>query len=296
MGELSNANQQTVEIAAVSYNADVLIMDEPTPALTEGEVVHLFAIIREPREQGKGIIYIEPQDGRDLRHHRRSGAFSVTAPSSPGDKPKTRPKQSLITRMVGRELTQMFPNSTTISARKCCGGGECAAAAGFMTCRSASNAARSLGVAGLVGAGRSEVMKACSACTRRTAARFIEGQAVKVDSGEGDRERAGVSPKTARNWPVSGVVGGREHEHRQPVGIHRQERFRQPCADGPKTAWIRSKSQHQNADHGSDHQKLSGGNQQKVLIARWLLAQPKILILDEPTRGIDVGAKVKSTA
>ncbi|VEI71784.1 Galactose/methyl galactoside import ATP-binding protein MglA [Serratia fonticola] len=173
LGTLSIANQQMVEIAkAVSYNADVLIMDEPTSALTEGEVVHLFAIIRELKQQGKGIIYIS---------HKMDEIFAITdevsifrdGTSIASDKTENLTKQSLITMMVGRELTQMFPKFNNNIGEEVLRVAGLRRSGWFHDISFAVKRGEILGVAGLVGAGRSEVMESLFGMHPAEGARFI---------------------------------------------------------------------------------------------------------------------------
>jgi inositol transport system ATP-binding protein len=285
-----------VEIAkAVSYNADVLIMDEPTSALTEGEVVHLFAIIRELREQGKGIIYIS---------HKMDEIFAITDEVSifrdgtfiACDKTENLTKQSLITMMVGRELTQMFPKFNNNIGEEVLRVAGLRRSGWFHDVSFSVKRGEILGVAGLVGAGRSEVMESLFGMHPADGGEiFIEGQAVKVDSPAKaiesglaflteDRKKSGLFLVLSVVENMS-IVNLSEYIGKNGFVSHVQ--MAKDCMDQIKKLNIKTPTMDQIINN------LSGGNQQKVLIARWLLAQPKILILDEPTRGIDVGAKAE---
>ncbi|UAN25398.1 sugar ABC transporter ATP-binding protein [Serratia ureilytica] len=296
VGELSIASQQMVEIAkAVSYNADVLIMDEPTSALTEGEVVHLFAIIRELREQGKGIIYIS---------HKMDEIFAITDEVSifrdgtfiACNKTENLTKQSLITMMVGRELTQMFPKFNNNIGEEVLRVAGLRRSGWFHDVSFSVKRGEILGVAGLVGAGRSEVMESLFGMHPADGGEiFIEGQAVKVDSPAKaiesglaflteDRKKSGLFLVLSVVENMS-IVNLSEYIGKNGFVSHVQ--MAKDCMAQIKKLNIKTPTMDQIINN------LSGGNQQKVLIARWLLAQPKILILDEPTRGIDVGAKAE---
>ena len=280
----------------MSYNADVLIMDEPTSALTEGEVVHLFAIIRELREQqGKGIIYIS---------HKMDDIFAITDEVSifrdgtfiACDKTENLTKQSLITMMVGRELTQMFPKFNNNIGEEVLRVAGLRRSGWFHDVSFSVKRGEILGVAGLVGAGRSEVMESLFGMHPADGGEiFIEGQAVKVDSPAKaiesglaflteDRKKSGLFLVLSVVENMS-IVNLSEYIGKNGFVSHVQ--MAKDCMAQIKKLNIKTPTMDQIINN------LSGGNQQKVLIARWLLAQPKILILDEPTRGIDVGAKAE---
>ncbi|WP_025120122.1 MULTISPECIES: sugar ABC transporter ATP-binding protein [unclassified Serratia (in: enterobacteria)] len=296
LGTLSIANQQMVEIAkAVSYNADVLIMDEPTSALTEGEVVHLFAIIRELKQQGKGIIYIS---------HKMDEIFAITdevsifrdGTSIASDKTENLTKQSLITMMVGRELTQMFPKFNNNIGEEVLRVAGLRRSGWFHDVSFAVKRGEILGVAGLVGAGRSEVMESLFGMHPAEAGEiYIEGLPVKIDSPakaieQGlaflteDRKKSGLFLvlSVVENMSIVNLSA-----YTSKNGFVSQAQMAKDCMEQINRLNIKTPTMDQIINN------LSGGNQQKVLIARWLLAQPKILILDEPTRGIDVGAKAE---
>ncbi len=296
LGDLSIANQQMVEIAkAVSYNADVLIMDEPTSALTEGEVGHLFAIIRQLRQQGKGIIYIS---------HKMDEIFAITdevsifrdGVSIASDKTENLTKQSLITMMVGRELTQMFPKFNNNIGEEVLRVAGLRRSGWFDDISFAVKRGEILGVAGLVGAGRSEVMESLFGMHPADGGEiFIEGLPVKINSPSKaieqglaflteDRKKSGLFLVLSVVENMS-IVNLSEYTNKNGFVSHTQ--MAKDCMAQINRLNIKTPTMDQMINN------LSGGNQQKVLIARWLLAQPKILILDEPTRGIDVGAKAE---
>ncbi|CNH51236.1 sugar ABC transporter ATP-binding protein [Yersinia intermedia] len=294
VGELNIASQQMVEIAkAVSYDADVLIMDEPTSALTEGEVFHLFAIITELKEQGKGIIYISHKmdeifEITDEVSVFRDGMFVAT------DKTANLTKQSLITMMVGRELTHMFPKFNNNIGEEVLRVSGLRRDGLFRDISFSIKRGEILGVAGLVGAGRSEVMESLFGMHPADSGEiFIEGLPVNIDSPSKaieqglaflteDRKKSGLFLVLSVVENMS-IVNLSEYINKKGFVSHGQ--MAQDCMDQIKRLNIKTPTMDQIINN------LSGGNQQKVLIARWLLAQPKILILDEPTRGIDVGAK-----
>lgn len=296
VGDLSIASQQMVEIAkAVSWNSDIVIMDEPTSALTETEVSHLFAIIRDLREQGKAIIYIS---------HKMDEIFAITDEVSvfrdgtwvASDATARYTRQSLITQMVGRELTQLFPKYDANI-------GEDVLTVRHLTRRGvfhdvSFNVRRGeiLGVAGLVGAGRSEVMESLFGMTAIDSGEIlidgvpttIESPAAAIDKGLAflteDRKKSGLFLvlSVLENMSIVKMTN-----YSAKAGFVNHGDMAKDCLEQIRKLNIKTPTMDQIINN------LSGGNQQKVLIARWLLAQPKILILDEPTRGIDVGAKAE---
>ncbi|MGG6107980.1 sugar ABC transporter ATP-binding protein [Pantoea allii] len=296
VGELSIASQQMVEIAkAVSWNSDIVIMDEPTSALTETEVAHLFTIIRDLRQQGKAIIYIS---------HKMDEIFAITDEISifrdgnwvGSDITSEYTRQSLITKMVGRELTQLFPKFNNAI-------GEEVLTVRNLTCKDrfsevsfSVRRGEILGVAGLVGAGRSEVMETLFGMTHFDSGEIlIDGVPITIDSPSAaiekgmaflteDRKKSGLFLVLSVLENMS-IVNMPEYSGKSGFVSH--VKMAQDCMDQIRRLNIKTPTMDQIINN------LSGGNQQKVLIARWLLAQPKILILDEPTRGIDVGAKAE---
>ena len=296
VGDLSIASQQMVEIAkAVSWNADVVIMDEPTSALTETEVSHLFAIIRDLREQGKAIIYIS---------HKMDEIFAITDEVSVfrdgawvgSDSTASYSRQSLITQMVGRELTQLFPKFNNDIGADVLTVRNLHRKDLFHDINFSVRRGEILGVAGLVGAGRSEVMESLFGMTSIDGGEIlIDGVPTKIDSPSTaiekglaflteDRKKSGLFLVLSVMENMS-IVNMPEYSSKGGFVSHVQ--MAKDCMDQIRKLNIKTPTMDQIINN------LSGGNQQKVLIARWLLAQPKVLILDEPTRGIDVGAKAE---
>ena len=294
--DLSVASRQMVEIAkAVSYESDVLIMDEPTSALTEREVAHLFTIIRTLKAQGKGIVYIthkmnelfeiadEVSVFRDGKYVGTHDARDVT-------------RDDIIRMMVGREITQMFPKETVpigdivLSVAGLCLGER------FRDVSFDVRSGEIVGLAGLVGSGRSNVAETIFGVTPATSGSIsIRGQAIRIASPKmamengmalltEDRKETGcfLLLDVLANMQMA-VLGSRFVSG----GFVAQKAVTMVCEGMRQRLRVRT------PDLEEAIVNLSGGNQQKVLIARWLLTNPKILILDEPTRGIDVGAKAE---
>ena len=293
---LSVANRQMVEIAkAVSYNSDVLIMDEPTSALTEKEVAHLFAIIRTLRAQGKGIIYIthkmnELFEIADEFSVFRDGKYIATKLSTEVT------RDDIIKMMVGREITQMFPKlevpigEVVLSVKGLCLDGV------FSDISFDVRAGEIVGMAGLVGSGRSNVAEALFGVTPATAGTIsINGKQVHMHSpavalAEGmaflteDRKETGCFLGLNIQENMDSAVLNQRYVSK---GFVQSKQLNADCIAMAQRLRVKTP--------GMDEiiLNLSGGNQQKVLVGRWLLTNPKILILDEPTRGIDVGAKAE---
>jgi inositol transport system ATP-binding protein len=294
--QLSIASRQMVEIAkAISFESDVLIMDEPTSVLTEREVDHLFRIIRDIKRDGKGIIYIthkmdELFEIADEVSVFRDGQYIGTHLSSQVT------RDEIIQMMVGREITQMFPKEIVPI-------GEVAFSVRNLTLdgvfRDVSfdvRAGEIVGIAGLVGAGRSNVAEALFGVVPATSGIIcIDGQPVEIDS-----------PATAMRHSIAFLTEDRKEtgcflaldvlsnmgsaaltSRFTKAGFVESKALGQACEEMCTKLRVKTSGLDQRIEN------LSGGNQQKVLIGRWLLTHPRILILDEPTRGIDVGAKAE---
>ncbi len=296
IGRLSVANRQMVEIAkAVSFNSDVLIMDEPTSALTEREVAHLFKIIRALKADGKGIIYIthkmnELFEIADEVSVFRDGKYIATKLSSEVT------RDEIIRMMVGRDITQMFPKETAPIGDVVLSVKGLALNGIFKDVSFDVRAGEILGIAGLVGSGRSNIAETIFGVTPASAGTIsINGAEVKM-----------LSPAVAMSHGMAFLTEDRKEtgcfllldiqENTQMAvlqnkyvknGFVQQKRLSKDSAEMANRLRVRT------PDMGEPIINLSGGNQQKVLISRWLLTKPRILILDEPTRGIDVGAKAE---
>ncbi len=294
--DLSVANRQMIEIAkAVSYDSDILIMDEPTSAITEKEVAHLFRIIRALKGQGKGIVYITHKmnelfeiadevsvfrDGRFVGEHTAS---SVT-------------RDDIIKLMVGREVTQMFPKLEVPIGDVILSVKDLSLAGRFENISFDLRKGEILGLAGLVGSGRSNVAETIFGVTPATSGQiFVDGHEIAVahpgvamDAGMGflteDRKESGCFLLLDVTSNMQAAILRRGYTR---AGIVREREIERLCQEQKTRLRVRT------PDLEEPVINLSGGNQQKVLIARWLLTRPRILILDEPTRGIDVGAKAE---
>ncbi len=294
--ELSVAERQMVEIAkAVSHEADVLIMDEPTSALTDKEVRHLFGLMHELVERGTGVIYITHRLGEVaeiadeitvLRDGRRVGTLPAAEATA----------DELIRMMVGRDLTHLFPKEAAalgpivLSARNLSLEGR------FRDVSFDLRSGEILGVAGLVGSGRSNLAETLFGLTPATAGTIaIEGRPVAV-ARPADAVAQGMAFVTEDRKEtgcfllldvLANMAMAALRRDFATVGFVAEADARRACERLREALRIKS------PDLDEPMMHLSGGNQQKVLIARWLLTGPRILILDEPTRGVDVGAKAE---
>ncbi|TFH84799.1 sugar ABC transporter ATP-binding protein [Billgrantia azerbaijanica] len=293
---LTVAGRQMIEIAkAVSYESDVLIMDEPTSALTDREVEHLFRIINDLRAQGKGIIYIthkmdEVFEIADDISVFRDGQFIHAAPAGELSSDK------IIQLMVGREVTQMFPKEEVPIGEVVLSVKDLALEGVFEHISFDVHAGEILGIAGLVGSGRTNVAETLFGVTPATGGSIaIDGEAAVLSSPHQAMLR-GLALLT-EDRKETGLFLGLSVLENMEIAVLRdgytrgafveQRRLDHECDE--MTELLRVKTPSLDERIGN----LSGGNQQKVLIGRWLMTHPRILILDEPTRGIDVGAKAE---
>jgi len=289
---LSMPEQQLVEIAcALGSGARIVIMDEPTASLTQKETHLLFAVVRELRKNGVGIIYIS---------HRLEEIFQLAdrvtvlrdGESIGTNRVDEMNESSLIKLMVGREISAIYPPSEKAP-------GEVVFSLKNFSCPGVRNvsleirAGEILGLAGLVGAGRTELARAIFGVVPADSGEmFLDGEKIQIQSTQHAVAR-GIAyvPEDRRRH---GVILEMPIAQNMTMAIHRKIfpgtwlRFgaeRQMALDYIRDLSIRA--------FGPDApgNALSGGNQQKVALARWLATKPKVLILDEPTQGVDVGAK-----
>jgi inositol transport system ATP-binding protein len=294
MTDLSIAHTQLIEIAkAVSYDSDLIVMDEPTSALTEAEVRVLFKTVRSLREQGRAIIYIthkmdEVFEIADEVTVFRDGKYISTEPTD------SLTRNELIQKMVGRELTEMFNKEqadigeTVLEVRGLSG-------RKFRNVSFEVKRGEIFGVAGLMGAGRTELLEALFGVTRPDSGEvFINGNKVEIRL-PADAIRNGLAFLT-EDRKLTGLYLNATVMDNMAIA-NMKNYLRGLFIDSRKISLdcekMRDQLQIKTPNLKQIMNCLSGGNQQKVLISRWLLTDPGILILDEPTRGIDIGAKAE---
>ena len=293
MKDLTVARQQMVETAkAISYNAKTIIMDEPTSATPEREVDHLHRMIKRLTDFGVAIVYITHKMDEVFKISDditvfRDGKHVVSLPAKELDRNK------LIQLMVGRELTSMFPKleaeigEVVLSVRNL-NRGRFVQNVSFEVRRG-----EILGFAGLMGAGRTEVLETIFGIEPADSGEiFVEGKQLKVREPK-DAIAAGIGMLTEdrKHNGIMGVLSVRDNitiaalPKYSPKGFLNMAQIRKDSEAQRQALRIKTPSLEQLIKN------LSGGNQQKALISRWLLTVPEILMIDEPTRGIDVGAK-----
>jgi rhamnose transport system ATP-binding protein len=297
-GSLSMPEQQLVEIArALGTNARILILDEPTASLSEEDTQHLFRVIRDLRERGVGLIYISHRLAElpliaDRVTVMRDGETIETREI------KTVSRDQLIRLMVGRDLTAVFPKRpVSIGGNVLELRGVACADSGIHDVNLSVRAGEIVGLAGLVGAGRTELARTIFGLTPATAGEIcLYGDAVVIDSASAgmshgiayvpeDRRRHGVvlPMSVAANVSLASLDSLRTG-HFGSLDVTQEARV---AAELAQRLRVKSPSVH------TPVAALSGGNQQKVALARWLRRRPTVLILDEPTQGIDVSAKAE---
>ena len=294
VGDLPIAQQQMVEIVkAVSFDAKLLILDEPTSSLSAKETERLFGIMKKLHDRGTTILYISHRlDEIYANCHRitllRDGKWILTRDLA------DLPREELISNMIGRSLDAEFPQKTNrvgdpVLKIEDFSWKNTFREVSFNLCRG-----EVLGFAGLVGAGRTEVMRAIYGAHLKESGRiFLEGKEITIRSPL-DALKNGIIYATESRKDDGLFMGRSVLEN---VSVSSLDRFCRPLLDQrsehrevervTKELNVKCSGLQQNAID------LSGGNQQKVCLAKWLLTDPRIFILDEPTRGIDVGAKAE---
>ena len=293
MGNLTVAKMQMVEIAkAVSYDTKIVIMDEPTSALTDSEVEYLFKIIEDLKAKNVAVIYISHKMDEIFRISDditvyRDGEYITT------DRAENLTIDKLISLMVGREMGDMFPKV------ECPIGDVIFKVENLSSGRAVKNVSfelhrgEILGFAGLVGAGRTETVETIFGMRPRTGGKIYKnGTELNIKSPEGAiKHGIGLLTEDRRG---NGIVGLLSVSENALLANLKEYGFPLKHAKmGTDAAEYVEKLNVKTPTLDTPIKNLSGGNQQKVLVARWLLTDPDILIVDEPTRGIDVGAKAE---
>lgn len=293
---LSVSEMQMVEIAkAVSYNSKILVLDEPTSSLTEKEVAKLFKIIRKLQSRGVGMIYISHKMEEILQISdevtiMRDGKFVSTTPA------KELTTDLIIKQMVGRDLTNRFPPKTNTPGE------------GILEIKNFTafyqpsltdinfsvRKGEIFGIAGLVGAKRTEVLESIFGMRTLSSGKIIKNdkdiknnttrKAIKHGFAlvTEERRQTGIFGMLSINF--NSIIANIDN-YKGNFGFLNNKKMRED------TRWVIDSMQVKTPSEKTAIQTLSGGNQQKVILGRWLLSAPDILMLDEPTRGIDVGAK-----
>lgn len=292
VGSYSPAYRQIVEIAkAVSRNVKILIMDEPTAPLTVNEVGLLFKIVRQLKEKGVTIIYISHRieelfEISDRVSVMRDGKYVETKET------KHTSRQELVNLMVGRELVEEYPPRATSPGKEVLRV-EQLTGNGTENISFALHEGEILGFAGLVGAGRTEIMSVIYGSAKRDGGTiYVDGKSVNITSPtDAIKNGIGLIPEDRKN---TGLFLGQSIEWNSVItalksicrfGVVNRKKARKIAS------YYREKLQIKTPSLDVLVSSLSGGNQQKVVVAKTLAAESKIIIFDEPTRGIDVGAK-----
>lgn len=295
IGKLSVSQRQMVEIAkAVSYNAKIVVLDEPTSSLTEEEVEHLFKIMNKLRDKGVALVYISHKMEEILRISdevtiMRDGKWVAT------EHARDLTTDKIIKLMVGRDLTNRFPPKTNVP-------GEVMLEVKNLTgkympsCIDVSFELRKgeiLGIAGLVGSRRTELLETIFGISHRASGEVIlngkpvdnKDSRMAIKNGFAllteERRATGIFP--VMNISFNSIIANIK-SYKKRILLSGKDMTKD-------TGWVIDSMHVKTPSQRTQIRSLSGGNQQKVIFGRWLLTAPEVLLLDEPTRGIDVGAK-----
>lgn len=296
VGDLPVSKQQMVEIAkALSIHAKILIMDEPTSALTAREIEDLFRIIKDLKAQGCGIVYIshrleELAEIVDRVTIMRDGQYITDGNF------KDMTMDQIITNMVGREIKEKFPRVTCTKGKKVFEVKNLNAGRMVRDINFSLYEGEIVGFAGLMGAGRTETTRAIFGVDPKESGEFyLDGQKIEIHNpmdairngvvlAPEDRKKDGLCTKLSIRQnlalPNLDIICNK-------LGVIRKSKEDELCAEAVQN--LRIKTPNIEVDSGN----LSGGNQQKVVVGKWLARNSRVVIFDEPTRGIDVGAKVE---
>ena len=296
VGDLPVSKQQMVEIAkALSIHAKILIMDEPTSALTAREIEDLFRIIKDLKAQECGIVYIshrleELAEIVDRVTIMRDGQYITDGNF------KDMTMDQIITNMVGREIKEKFPRVTCTKGKKVFEVKNLNAGRMVRDINFSLYEGEIVGFAGLMGAGRTETTRAIFGVDPKESGEFyLDGQKIEIHNpmdairngvvlAPEDRKKVGLCTKLSIRQnlalPNLDIICNK-------LGVIRKSKEDELCAEAVQN--LRIKTPNIEVDSGN----LSGGNQQKVVVGKWLARNSRVVIFDEPTRGIDVGAKVE---
>jgi ABC-type sugar transport system ATPase subunit len=293
VSSLSTGDCQIVELLkALRRKSQIIVMDEPTSSLSEAEAKRLFEVVRQLRATGISIVYIshrleEVMDLADDISVLRDGKVVHSAPRTEMNIP------TIVHHMVGRELNEFFPQKDAEIGKVRVEIKNLSSAEGVSDVTFEIRAGEIVGMAGLVGAGRTEVARAVFGVQPRTLGEIrIDGEPANIQSPADairrgvaflteDRKRTGLCLELPCFWNVT----------LPNLNVLGMKHFLNPPREAAEAARVGGQMNVKWASPQAPANSLSGGNQQKLLVARWLLAGSRFLIFDEPTRGIDVGAK-----
>jgi rhamnose transport system ATP-binding protein len=295
VGVLTVGNRQRVEILrALSHDARILIMDEPTAALTESDVTRLFDVVRRLKQRGVGIVYISHRLDEIFAIADRVTVLRDGAYVGSRDVADTNVGE-LVQMMVGRRLESLFPKTVAPIGAPVLEARDLVRRPLTKGVSLTVRAGEIVGIAGLVGSGRSELAQTLFGMTPSESGEIrLNGQSVRIDSPETARDNGIAYVPEDRG--TQGLVRGMSVLHNfslaalgslSRAGFIDRAAERRMALEGVARFSVKTSSVDEIAG------RLSGGNQQKIVLGKWLANNPKLLILDEPTRGIDVGAKAE---
>jgi len=296
VGDLPVGRQQMVEIAkALLVNAKVLVMDEPSSALSNAEIEEMFRIVKELRSQGCAIVYISHRL-QELHHIVDSVTIMRDGQYITEGKFEDFTMDEIIANMVGREITNQFPRDTVPRGKKVLEVKNLCAGRAVKNVSFEAYEGEVLGFSGLVGAGRTETMRAIFGADPKDSGEILlDGKALKINS-PADAIRQGIvlAPEDRKKDGLCTKLSIRDNIALpnldlicNQIGTVNRSKENDMIEKGKSSLTI--KMANADVEAGS----LSGGNQQKVVVAKWLARNSRVVIFDEPTRGIDVAAKVE---
>lgn len=293
MSSLTTAKMQLVEIAkAISYHSRLIVMDEPTSSLTENECRHLFEIVDMLKREGIAFIFISHKLEEIFRIADeatilRDGEWIGSGPVNSMD------KDDMIKMMVGREVRQLYPKMNSEIGEVVLRAEHMSRDREFEDVSFEARRGEIVGFAGLVGAGRSELMETVFGYRRREQGEiYVNGEKVSIKTpADAIRHRMALLTEDRKHTGLFLSLSVKDNMAMPSLARYQKgpflnhKKILEACARQKDNFLLKTDSFKQTVNH------LSGGNQQKILVSRWLLTDPDIIILDEPTRGIDIGAK-----